>query len=402
MAGSLAIDLMDLSAFEEGRDHHLFRQLREQASLHWTGPPGKGGFWSVTRHADIRAIAADHETFSSAHGTQIADHRAEGAGAPSIHNMDPPGQGPLRRLVVPHFRPARVRSLEPEITQIIDELLDQLQDEAAGPANFVAAVAARLPLLVVGRLLGAPAQDCPDLLTWTNAIASEDPEYSSGPDDASKARDAMFGYFRDLEQARRRAPRDDLVTALGQAEVDGRPLTRGQLDAYYLLLLVAGNETTRNLLSGGVLAFSQFPGEWDALAADPGRIPAAVEEMARWVSPVLHMRRTATRDVRLHSDQIRAGQKVVLWFCSANRDERVFADPDRFIGNRSPNDHLGYGWGVHACLGAHLARLEAGLFLRRLIQRGLRIEVQGEPARLRSNFFRGIKRLPVRLATDRG
>ena len=296
----------------------------------------------------------------------------------------------------------RVRSLEPEITQIIDELLDQLQDEAAGPANFVAAVAARLPLLVVGRLLGAPAQDCRDLLTWTNAIASEDPEYSSGPDDASKARDAMFGYFRDLEQARRRAPRDDLVTALGQAEVDGRPLTRGQLDAYYLLLLVAGNETTRNLLSGGVLAFSQFPGEWDALAADPGRIPAAVEEMARWVSPVLHMRRTATRDVRLHSDQIRAGQKVVLWFCSANRDERVFADPDRFIGNRSPNDHLGYGWGVHACLGAHLARLEAGLFLRRLIQRGLRIEVQGEPARLRSNFFRGIKRLPVRLATDRG
>lgn len=402
MSDHATIDLTDLSSFEEGRDHELFRELRRHDPLHWNDEPGGRGFWSVTRHADIRAIASDHETFSSAEGTQIPDRRAEGHGEPSIHNMDPPRHGALRRVTVPHFRPARVRLLEDEIVGVVDELLDSVLDAGDTTVDFVSTIAARLPLLVVGRLLGAPAEDCPDLLRWTNEMASEDPEYSKGPETAAAARDAVFAYFHDLELARRREPREDLVSVLSQARIDGCPLNRGQLDAYYLVLMVAGNETTRNLLSGGMVALNRWPAEWDALAADPDRIPSAIEEMVRWVSPVLSMRRTATRDVELHGRTVEAGQKVVLWFCSGNRDETVFAEPDRFLGGRTPNDHLGFGWGVHACLGAHLARLETRVFLRRLVERGLRVRTENEPARLRSNFFRGVKRLPVRLVADRG
>jgi cytochrome P450 len=392
-----AVDLTDLSAFEEGRDDELFRALRRDAPLHWNDEPGGRGFWSVTRYADIRAIASDHETFSSAQGTQIADRRAEGHGEPSIHNMDPPRHGAMRRVTVPHFRPARIRQLESETAAVIDQLLDEALEHGSETIDFVSRISARLPLLMVGRLLGAPAEDCADLLRWTNQMASEDPEYSAGPETAAAARDAVFTYFHDLEKQRRRDPQEDLVTVLSQAQVDGCPLNRGQLDAYYLLLMVAGNETTRNLLSGAMLALSRWPQEWGALVADPDRIGTVVEEAARWVSPVLCMRRTATRDRQLHGQTVEAGQKVVLWFCSGNRDESVFADPDRFVGDRKPNEHLGFGWGAHACLGAHLARMEARLFLRRLVERRLLVQVEDEPARLRSNFFRGIKRLPVRV-----
>lgn len=404
MSEQATLDLMDLSAFAEGRDHEVFRALRDHDPLHWNDEPGGRGFWSVTRYADIRQLASDHETFSSAEGTQIADRRAEGHGDPSIHNMDPPGQTALRRIVVPHVRPAKVRLLEGEIVEAIDGLLDRALADGAAEEDFdfVQTISAQLPLLIVGRLLGAPADACPDMQRWTNQMASEDPEYSAGPETAVAARDEVFAFFRELEKDRRAIPREDLVSVLTQAEVDGKPLRRGQLDAYYLLLMVAGNETTRNLLSGGVVGLDGEPEQWRALTADLDRIPAAVEEMVRWTSPVLSMRRTATREVELHGKTIKAGEKVVLWFCSGNRDERVFADPDRFIADRAPNEHVGFGWGVHACLGAHLARLEAKLFFRRLIERGLKVEVRAEPARLQSNFFRGIKRLPVRLVSNRG
>lgn len=404
MSDPTTLDLTDLTAFAEGRDHEVFRALRDHDPLHWNDEPGGRGFWSVTRYADIRQIASDHETFSSAEGTQIADRRAEGHGDPSIHNMDPPQQTALRRLVVPHVRPARIRQLEGEIVEAIDGLLDQALAEGGAEEDFdfVQTVAAQLPLQMIGRLLGAPAEACPHMQRWTNQMASEDPEYSAGPETAAKARDEVFAFFRDLESDRRAAPRDDLVSVLTHAEVDGKPLRRGQLDAYYLVMMVAGNETTRNLLSGGVVALGSEPEQWRSLVADRDRIPAAVEEMVRWVSPVLSMRRTATRDVELHGKTVKAGEKVVMWFCSGNRDERVFAEPDRFIGDRSPNEHVGFGWGVHACLGAHLARLEARLFFQRLIERGLRVELRAEPARLQSNFFRGIKRLPVRLVSDHG
>ncbi|WP_206543006.1 cytochrome P450 [Microbacterium testaceum] len=396
-----AIDLMDLDPFETGRDAELFALLRDADPLHWNAEPdGGAGFWSVTRYDDVKAVASDPELFTVVHGTQIPSRRAEGEGARSIHHVDPPEHGPLRRIASTHMRPARVKDLEGDIRAVIDALLDDAV--GAGDIDFVHSVSSQLPLVMIGRLLGAPLEDCPHLLRWTNQMASEDPDYSEGPETAVRARDEAFAYFRGLEEQRRECPMDDLVSALAAAELDGVPLQRGYLDAYYLILMVAGNETTRNLLSGGIAALAQNPQWWDAMRRDPDQIRVVVEEMVRWVTPVISMRRTATRELEMHGKTIAAGDKVVMWFTSANRDERAFERPDEFRGDRFPNEHLGFGWGTHACLGANLARLEARLFFERLIERGLEVEVTADPARLRSNFFRGIKRLPVRIQQGGG
>jgi cytochrome P450 len=348
-------------------DHEHFRRLRRTDPVHWN--PGTGA-WSITRHADIRAVAADRATFAS-----VAGGGPEGA----------------RRLVLPYFRPFEVAELAAETRGMIGALIDVLPD--GEPFDFVSALAARLPLLVLGRLVGVPAEDCEDLLAWTNALAAED----AAPGPAARARDALRDYFRDLEDERRRSPREDIVTALTRAEIDGLPLSRDELDAYYPRLLVAGNETTRTLLAGGMVALHRHPDEWTAVVGDPSRIPAMVEEMVRWTSPVLSTGRTATCDVELHGRRIRAGQQVVLWFCSGNRDETVFADPDRFVGDRTPNDHLGFGWGTHACLGAPLARLQTRLFLEHLVEHGLRIEPAAPPTRSPNG---AIEHLPSRLCEE--
>ena len=390
------VDLMDLSPFEQGTDGEVFRILRKHDPLHWNDEPDGPGFWSVTRYNDVKAVASGYEAFTAAEGTQIKSRRAEGEGERSIHHLDPPRHSQLRKIVVPHVRPARIRSLESNIVAVIDELLDGTV--GAGEFDFVGRIAAQLPLVMIGRLLGAPVEDCPHLLRWTNQMASEDPDYSEGPQTAVKAREEVFAYFRDLESQRRSCPADNLVSALTAAQIGGVPLSRGQLDAYYLILMVAGNETTRNLLSGAMVTLNAHPDQWALVRREPERIPALTEELVRWVSPVLSMRRTATRDLQMHGRTVRAGDKVVMWYCSANRDERVFPEAGRFIADRSPNEHMGFGWGVHACLGAHLARLEARLFLSRLIDRNLTVDLHGEPARLSSNFFRGIKRLPVSIS----
>jgi cytochrome P450 len=390
------VDLVDLTPFEEGADDAVFRVLRDHDPLHWNDEPGGPGFWSVTRYEDVKAVASDHELFTAVEGTQIKSRRAEGEGERSIHHLDPPRHSQLRRIVVPHVRPARIRSLESDIVAVIDDLLDGAV--GAGEFDYVGRIAAQLPLVMIGRLMGAPVEDCPHLLRWTNQMASEDPDYSEGPQTAVKAREEVFAYFRDLEAQRRACPADDLVSVLTAAQIDSVPLNRGQLDAYYLILMVAGNETTRNLLSGAMVTLNDHPDQWALVRREPERIPALVEELVRWVSPVLSMRRTATRDLEMHGRMMGAGEKVVMWYCSANRDERVFRDAGRFVADRTPNEHMGFGWGVHACLGAHLARLETRLFLRRLIERDLTVDLHGEPARLRSNFFRGIKRLPVSIS----
>ncbi|WP_230206479.1 cytochrome P450 [Microbacterium gorillae] len=387
------VDLMDLAAFERGTDGELFATLRDRDPLHWNDEPDGPGFWSATRYEDVKAVASDPELFTVVDGTQIQSRRAEGEGARSIHHVDPPEHGPLRKIAAAHIRPTRIRDLEPDIVSVIDQLLDETQDR--GSVDFVDSIAAKLPLVMIGRLLGAPLEDCPHLLRWTNQMASEDPDYSEGPETAVKARDEVFDYFRALEDQRRAHPTGDLVSVLAAAEIDGVPLSRGYLDAYYLIVMVAGNETTRNLLTGGVAALAENPQWWDYMRENPDQIRVVVEEMVRWVTPVISMRRTATRETEMHGRLIKPGDKVVMWFASANRDERAFERPDQFIGDRFPNEHLGFGWGAHGCLGANLARLEARLFFERIIQRGLTIDVDAAPSRLRSNFFRGVKRLPT-------
>ncbi|MGO3325446.1 cytochrome P450 [Gordonia sp. (in: high G+C Gram-positive bacteria)] len=401
VASAPDIDLMDLDAFEQGRDRELFARLREEDPLHWNSEPDGGpGFWSVTRYADVLAVANNHSAFTVAEGTQIPSRRAEGDSARSVHHVDPPDHGPLRRVSTSHLRPVKVKALEPDIVSVIDDLLDQ--HVGKGSFNFVREVSARLPVVMISRLLGAPLSDCERIISWTNRMSPDDPDHSTGPEDAVAARDEIFDYFRTIEDERRAHPTDDLISTLAAATIAGEPLTRGQLDAYYLILMVAGNETTRNLLSGGTYVLFENPAAWELIRRQPAKARLAVEEMIRWVSPIICMRRNATRDVDFHGKTIRTGDKVVMWFTSANRDPRAFDRPDEFVVDRHPNDHLGFGWGEHGCLGSNLARLEAKLFYSRLAERNIDIIVDGEPARLRSNFFRGIKRLDVRLEQRHG
>lgn len=391
----MAIDLLDAQLFADGRDGEVFRRLRDEDPLFWNpGPGDEPGFWSLTRHADVEAVAKDALRFGNGDGTQIPSRRAEGTGPRQIHNMDAPQHGPMRRLLTPTFMPRAVEKLVARVEEVTTALLDEALER--GEFDFVEVVASRLPLLVFAPMLGVPVEDAHLLMRWTNESSSEDPEYSAGPETAARARDELFAYYADLTRTRRSCPADDVVSTLVRAQIDGAPLTQEWLNPYYMVLTVAGNETTRNLLSGSVALLGQR-GLWPRLRADPGLVRSGVEEMVRWVSPVVHMRRTATEDVELHGRTVRAGEKVVLWFASANRDERAFDRPEEFRLDRAPNRHLGFGAGPHFCLGAHLARMETRVFFEQLLARDIDVELLGDPDPLLSNWFRGTKRLPVRM-----
>lgn len=394
MTTASAIDLMDLDPFVRGEDGELFRRLRDEDPCHWNDEEGGPGFWSLTRYEDVKAAGSDWQTFSSAQGTQIQSRRAEGHGKPSIHNMDPPRHKLLRGLLTSEFARQSVERMEQRARDVVGEHLDRLV--AQGTADLVETATMQIPILVFATMLGAPKEDAHRLLEWTNVMSGQtDPEYVADPGVVERVRHEVFDYFHALTEARRADPQDDLISVLVTAEVEGQRLERDELDPYYLVLLVAGNETTRNMMTGSVLLLDENPGEWERLKSGLVRPREAIEEIVRMVSPIVCMRRTATRDVELHGRRVRAGDKVVLWFTSANRDERVFDDPDTLRLDRSPNKHLGFGWGPHFCIGSHLARLEGEILLEELVRRGIEIDVTGTPTRLRSNFFRGIKKLPV-------
>lgn len=390
------IDLTDMRPFVAGTQHELFRVLRDHDPLHWNDETDGGrGFWSLTRHDDVRAGSTDHVRLSSAEGTQLAERRVEGK-LHSLHNMDEPEHGKLRRVAIAHLRAVKIRKWQEYIDVSVAQLLDEAEER--GEVEFVHAVSANLPIRVIARVLGVPADDCPMLAEWSNVAHIQDPEYVTTDAERETARENLFGYFRDLTAQRRAEPRDDLVSVLVHGEVDDAPLSWEQLAAYYIVLMAAGNETTRHLISGAVDAFDRFPGEWERLRADRALLAPAVEEMMRWVTPVAFMRRTALVPMQWHGRTIEPGQKVLLWYGSANRDERVFADPDRFVVDRAPNDHLTFGWGVHFCMGAHLARAEAASLFGEMLRRGLVVRPTGRPERLEATMFAGIKRMPVTIA----
>jgi len=391
------MDLMDLDLFVEGREHELFAHLREQAPLHFNAEPDGPGFWSLSRYDDIKWAAQDANLLSSAEGTQIQDRRAEGTGTPSMHNMDAPRHLELKRVLADRFNPRGVDRHQAERARaIVDTLLDRALE--AGEGDLVELVSEQLPLMVFGTWLGVPDDDLPLVVKWVNVMGGqEDPEYVPDGETVSSTRDELFEYFKGLTEERRSAPQDDLISAVAKAEPGGEPLRLDELLPYYLLLMFAGNDTTRNLVSWAAVTFDEFPDQWETVCADPDVVPSAVEELVRWNTPIYCMRRTATSDFERHGEQVAAGQKVVLWWPAANRDPRSFDEPERFDVTRSPNKHLSFGFGPHFCLGSHLARLEVSMLLRRMVERGISIEVTGDPVRLRSNFIRGIKRLPVRL-----
>ncbi|HZU78101.1 MAG TPA: cytochrome P450, partial [Dehalococcoidia bacterium] len=346
-------------------------------------------------------ISRDPQRFISGKGIHLSldpdqEARPEFGQGTMMITTDPPRHVRLRRLVNKGFTPRMIARLEPHIRAIVTHVLDNVAPR--GECDFVTDVAALLPLAVICDMMGVPEPDWERMFQLTNrALGFDDPEYATQPGDSGGAEMEIFQYFAALAAQRKgEERRDDLLSVLLEADIDGEKLTDLELLWFCFLLIVAGNETTRNATSGGMLALIEHPDQRRLLLEDPALLPGAVEEILRWTSPVLHMARVCTADTELRGQTIRAGQKVVLWYPSANRDEDVFPDGDVFDVRRTPNDHLAFGIGEHFCLGAGLARLELRVMFEELLRRMPDIELSGPVERLRSNFIGGIKHMPVR------
>jgi cholest-4-en-3-one 26-monooxygenase len=401
------IDLTNKDVFVEGVPHDWFAALRREAPVHWHPEPDGGpGFWCVTRYDDVVSVNRDNQTYSSNRAAVfIWDLPPEELEQQRLMmlNMDPPMHTRYRRLVNKGFSPRMVEELEQTIRERTRVILDRLAPRHE--CDFVVDVAAELPLQVIADILGVPQSDRHKMFDWSNRmIGSEDPEYGVSQEQAQEASMELFAYAAKLaEDKRSQDPRGtDLVSVLSEAEVEGERLTQLEIDLFFMLLTVAGNETTRNLISHGLLALLDHPDQLARLRAHRELLPTAVDEMLRCASPVMHFRRTATRDLVLHDTPISEGDKVVIWYASANRDEAVFENPMRFDIARSPNEHVAFGGGgPHFCLGANLARLEIRVIFDELLDRWDNLELTGEPSRLRSNFINGIKHIPLRFSASR-
>jgi cholest-4-en-3-one 26-monooxygenase len=399
-----AADLIDQDHYaSQGPPHATFRRLRAEAPVSWHEPPDDAGFWAITKYKDLFAVSLDQKTFSSArHGAIFRTWNEEEYEAQKgmLINRDPPDHTKARRLVSIGFSGRMIRRLEEHVRSITTDIIDQVAH--AGECDFVASISAELPLQVIVELVGVPLADRHRVLQWSNQmLAYDDPEYQLDPFTPKIAAAELFMYANELAAERKAHPRDDLASELMHADIDGQTISPEEFNSFFMLLLVAGNETTRNLISGGLLALIEHPEERARLQANPALLDTAVEEMLRWVTPVNLFQRTVTRDVELGGQRIREGERVVLFYASANRDEEVFPDAHRFDITRDPNDHLAFGIGPHFCLGANLARLEIKIMFEELLRRLPDIELAGPVERLRSNFINGIKRMPVRFTPER-
>ncbi len=382
-----AIRLTD-GAFYAADPHAHFAWMREQAPVYWDEA---GAVWGITRYEDVLAISRDPQTWRNSGGI-----RPDNPAMPYMIDMDDPDHRKRRALVNKGFTPRRVQEREARIRAVSIDLLERAK--ARGRFDFVRDVAAWLPLIVIGDMLGVDPADHARLLAWSEAmILGTGATTVERIDGAARAFDEYVAYQRRVLADRRAHPRDDLVSVLVHAEVDGERLDDDELVMETLLILIGGDETTRHVLSGGMYQLLLHPAARAALARDPTSIPTAVEEMLRWVSPIQNMARTAARDVELRGQRIHAGQKVILLYPSANRDAAVFPDPFRFDVARVPNEHLAFGIGAHFCLGANLARLELRVLLEEALQRLPRLELAtSDPPPLRaSNFISGLESLPV-------
>jgi cholest-4-en-3-one 26-monooxygenase len=392
------VDLSDSRSFVPGVPHAWLAHLRHNDPVHWQEEPGGPGFWAVTRYADCVTVNRDYERFSSAaKGTMPFELGEEEVAQQSLMmlNMDPPLHTRYRRLVNKGFTPRMVRDLEASIHRSTDAIIDQVIE--TGSADFVTDIASELPLQVIAELLGVPQVDRHRMFDWSNRmVGNEDPEYQDQAHLAEAAAMDLYAYAAELFAKKRIDPHTDLMSVLTTVEVEGEKLSELELELFFLMLTVAGNETTRNLMSGAMHSFFEHPDQWRRLLDDRRILPSAVDEMLRFVSPVMNFRRTAMVDVVLSDTQIAAGDKVVFFHISANRDEDVFSDPDTFDLTRDPNPHIAFGGGgPHFCLGANLARLEIRVMFEHLLDRVPDIRQDGEVQRLQSQFINGVKHLPV-------
>jgi cholest-4-en-3-one 26-monooxygenase len=391
-----------------GYPHDTWRELRAERPVHYVERVEGDSFWALTRLADITTVGRQPEIFSS---TSPVVRDAEQIETPTdlpavLIQLDPPIHAKYRHLVSKRMTPRKVATLHQEIEEIALGILRDLEDHEETGCDFVETVAAPLPIAVIAYLLGVPMADWRQLYTWTNESAgASDPEFRREGETASetmqRANVELFTYFAGLREDRLKNPQEDLITVLSNATVDGEPLPLLDILAFYQILVAAGNETTRNATSGGLLALIEHPEEMAKIQADPSLIKPAVEEILRWTSPIIHFGRTATRDTEVAGHPIREGEVVGMFYPSANRDESVWEDPDRFRVDRKHNPHIAFGVGEHYCLGAHVARLELQVIFRHLIPRLGEVEVAGEIDRLRSNLIGGVKRLPIKYTLRR-
>jgi cytochrome P450 len=394
-----AIDLLDLAHYADGPPHAIFRRLRAEDPVHWQRERSGPGFWAVTKYADVVQVSRDPATFSSfAGGTMVED-----APPPQLAmlrmmmlNMDPPQHTKLRMLVNKGFTPSAVTRLHRRIESLAENIVDQVA--AAGGGDFVANVAGELPSYVISELVGIPLDDGRELYRLTERMHTT-VQSEADRADAEAAIMQMMSYSHRLRESKRAQPGLDIASALLAAEVDGERLNEVEFDMFFLLLINAGGDTTRNLVAGGMLALIEHPDQRARLRAEPALLPSAIEEMLRWVTPVIHFRRTATRDVELRGRRIAAGDKLVMFYSSANRDADVFEDPDRFDIARTPNDHVAFGGGgAHFCLGANLARVEIRAMFEQVLTRLPNLRLAGPVERLRSTFINGPRRMPAQFS----
>lgn len=411
MPSSLHLDELEIfdppSYARNGYPFEQWARLRTEAPVFWcertTGPH----FWAITKHEDICTIAKRPDEFLNA-PMMIIPNDLEGAQAPeSLLSMDNPKHRKLRKLISNRFTPNGMRKLHHNVETIAKEIVEDLLAQGdEGECDFVEKVAAPLPIAVIAWLLGVPREDWKRLFDWTNRIiGAADPDFAvEGVDSNTTANAAIvetFTYFGELIDERTKNPADDLVSHLAYAEVDGKKLKRMELLGFCALIMAAGNETTRNATTGGMLALIENPDQRRKLKAQPDLIGPAIEEVVRWTSPIIHFGRTAAQDCEIRGQRIEKGQHLALFYPSANRDDDIFESPDSFRIDREPNRHIGFGIGEHFCAGAHVARLEIRMAYQYLLPHIEEVELAGPPERLHSTFVGGIKRLPIRYTLKR-
>ncbi len=391
---------------DEPKFHAALTHLRANAPVSWVDVPPYKPFWAITKHADIMEIERANTIFTNYPRpvlvTEENDERQAAVGVRTLIHMDDPQHRVVRAIGADWFRPKAMRALKQRVDELAKVYVDKMA--ATGPeCDFVQQVAVNYPLYVIMSLLGVPESDFPLMLKLTQELfGSDDDEFKRGVDgeEQMSALLEMFEYFTALTASRRENPTEDLASAIANAKVDGEPLSDIDTISYYAIIAAAGHDTTSATISGGLLALIENPDQRRTLTSDPGLMPLATEEMIRWVTPVKAFMRTAAEDTTVRGVRIAAGESVLLSYVSGNRDEDVFDDPFRFDVARDPNKHVAFGYGVHFCLGAALARMEVNSFFTELMPRLQSVELTGRPEHIATTFVGGLKHLPVRYSLN--
>ena len=412
-------DLINASAYgQNGVPHELWTHLRKESPVYWYAQRGHTPFWAITKHEDIMEVSSQPDIFSNEAGGIIVLNEAQiqsfiegGSGSPlaqmkTIITMDPPEHRSYRKVASGYFTPRGVTNLDEIVKSSAAAIFDELPDE--GEVDFIETIAQKHPLRVLATILGINEEQEERLLVITQELfGGEDPDMQRQGEDREAARKELgmefYMLFDEIIKDRRACPRDDLATMLANAELsDGCPLGQLETLGYYLIVFTAGHDTTRNALSGAISAFLDHPDEFERLRQDPSLSKSAVDEIVRWTTPVNYMKRQAVQDYELRGQNIKAGEELALFYCSANRDEDVFEDPFTFDIGRSPNRHLGFGWAEHYCLGAHLAKASMKALTEEMVRRIEWMEPNGERTFISSNFVVGLKTLPVKYKLKNG